>query len=38
LIVLFDGLLAGIFFPLVRKHWQHHIARDRREQRRGFYD
>jgi hypothetical protein len=29
LIMLFDGLLAGIFWPFLRKHWGHHIARDR---------
>lgn len=31
LMVLFDGLLVGIFWPFVRKHWQHHLARDRAE-------
>ena len=32
LMVLFDGLIIGALFPFVRKHWQHHIARDNRDQ------
>ena len=32
LMVLFDGLIIGALVPFVRKHWQHHIARDKRDQ------
>jgi hypothetical protein len=28
LMLLFDGVLAGLCAPFVRKHWQHHIDRD----------
>lgn len=31
LMLLFDGLIAGLAWPLVRKHWRHHIARDQRD-------
>jgi len=31
LMLVFDGLLAGLLWPIVRKHWAHHIARDRAE-------
>ena len=29
LMLLFDGLIAGIFWPFLRKHYRHHVARDR---------
>lgn len=29
--LLFDGIVAGLAWPFVRKHWAHHIARDRAE-------
>lgn len=29
--LVFDGLIGVLFLPFIRKHWQHHIARDRRE-------
>lgn len=29
--LVFDGLIGWLAFPFIRKHWQHHIARDRRE-------
>ena len=28
LMLLFDGLLAGLLFPLARKAWKAHIATD----------
>lgn len=31
LMVLFDGLILGLAWPLLRKHWRHHIARDQRD-------
>lgn len=31
LMLLFDGLLFGLLWPFVRKHWSHHVARDRRD-------
>jgi hypothetical protein len=31
LMLLFDGLIVGLCWPFVRKHWQHHVARDRAE-------
>jgi hypothetical protein len=37
LMVLFDGLIAGLVFPFVRKHWKHHIARDQAEAADGGY-
>ena len=32
LMIVFDGLLLGIFYPWLRKHWKHHIAHDQRDQ------
>jgi len=31
LMALFDGLVGAALWPLIRKHWNHHIARDKRE-------
>ena len=31
LMVLFDGLIGALIWPFVRKHWQHHIDRDKKE-------
>jgi hypothetical protein len=31
LMALFDGLLFGLCWPFLRKHYQHHIARDNKE-------
>lgn len=31
LMVLFDGLLFGMLWPFLKKHWRHHIDRDRRD-------
>jgi hypothetical protein len=28
---LFDVALAGILWPILRKHWRHHKERDKRE-------
>ena len=30
--VVFDGLIGLLLWPSLKKHWAHHIARDRREQ------
>jgi len=31
LMILFDGLIFGIFWNFIKKHWKHHIARDEKE-------
>ncbi len=31
LMILFDGVIGTLLWPFVRKHWAHHVARDRRE-------
>lgn len=31
LMALFDGLIGAILWPFARKHWRHHLERDRRE-------
>jgi hypothetical protein len=31
LMVLFDGLIGAVMWPFVKKHLQHHLARDKRE-------
>ncbi len=31
LMVIFDLILGGLLWPFVRKHWNHHIARDKKE-------
>lgn len=30
--VVFDGILLGLVWPFVKKHIQHHLDRDRREE------
>lgn len=29
--LVFDGLVIGLCWPFIRKHWQHHLDRDREE-------
>jgi hypothetical protein len=29
LMLLFDGVIAGLCWPFARKHWQHHVDRDK---------
>jgi hypothetical protein len=29
--VVFDGLIVGLLWPVLYKHWRHHIVRDERE-------
>jgi hypothetical protein len=31
LMLLLDGLVGAIAWPLIKKHWEHHIERDKRE-------
>lgn len=31
LMVVFDIFLTGVAWPFIRKHWQHHVARDQQE-------
>lgn len=31
LMALFDGVIGALLLPYVRKHWVHHIDRDKRE-------
>src|ERR1700692_4108248 len=34
LMLLFDGVIAGVCWPFLRKHWSHHIARDNQDETR----
>ena len=29
--VLIDGIVLGLFWPFIRKHWYHHLNRDARD-------
>ena len=29
--LVFDGLVGMLAWPFIRKHWQHHLDRDRKE-------
>ncbi len=31
LMLLFDGIIGAVLWPIVKKHWVHHIDRDKRE-------
>lgn len=31
LMVIFDGLIGAIAWPMLKKHWGHHLARDQKE-------
>jgi hypothetical protein len=31
LIIVFDLVLAGLLYPMIRRHWKHHKDRDKRE-------
>jgi hypothetical protein len=31
LIIVFDLLLAGLAWPFVKRHWQHHLDRDKED-------
>jgi hypothetical protein len=31
LMVLFDLVLGAFIWPLVKKHWKHHLERDKKE-------
>jgi len=31
LMVLFDGVIGALLWPTIKKHWNHHIARDKKE-------
>ena len=31
IVLLVDGLIGALIWPYVRRHWLHHLARDRRE-------
>ena len=35
LMILFDGIIFGIIWNSIRKHWQHHLDRDRQEASNG---
>ena len=35
LIAVFDGVIGAILWPFIRKHWNHHIARDKQEGNNG---
>lgn len=29
--IVFDGVVMGLVWPFLRRHWGHHIDRDKRE-------
>ena len=29
--IVFDVLVAGMLWPYVRRHWRHHLERDRKD-------
>ena len=31
LMVIFDGVIGMLFWPFLRKHWAHHVLRDKKE-------
>jgi hypothetical protein len=31
LMIVFDGVIGALAWPLVKKHWKHHLERDRKE-------
>jgi len=31
LMAVFDGIIGALLWPFVRKHWAHHLDRDRKE-------
>ncbi len=31
LMILFDGVIGWLCWPFIKKHWNHHVARDKRE-------
>lgn len=31
LMLLFDVLIGALLWPFVKKHWDHHVARDKKE-------
>jgi len=35
LMMLFDGVIGCIAWPFVKKHWRHHLERDKNEKRVG---
>ena len=32
LMIVFDGLILGALYPFLRKHYEHHIARDKKDE------
>jgi len=34
---IFDGIVGAILYPWIRKHWNHHIERDKRESKGETY-
>lgn len=31
LMIVFDGIVGALLWPLIRRHWKHHLDRDRAE-------
>ena len=31
LMLIFDGVIVGLCWPFLRKHWQHHVDRDKQD-------
>jgi hypothetical protein len=36
LMALFDGVVGCVAWPFVKKHWAHHIERDKKEEQHGI--
>jgi len=32
LMAIFDGAIGALLWPTIKKHWNHHIARDKKEE------
>jgi len=28
IMIVFDGVLLGLFWPFIKKHWSHHLTHD----------
>jgi hypothetical protein len=31
LMVLFDGIIGALAWPFIKRHWEHHLKRDKKE-------
>jgi hypothetical protein len=35
LMLVFDGIVGALLWPTIKKHWNHHLERDREEGKNG---